>query len=200
MAVQKLTKKGYGQLEINVGIFSRTGNIEAQMPLDPEEFPADELDKVAENGMLFAVDRVNKVLKKATQELAKTHLIGINYSAEHMYDPRLNYSYRNFALHGGEDFLPRIGFMTKGEEFHTNTVCYDTGTFAAETNLIEAFGELDTTPLYAGIASDGSGYWEITKTLPTAGPIAQVVEYATMPDGQHCVVLSIIGFGEVASA
>lgn len=139
--------------------------------------------------MLFAIDSVKRELKKATLSLSDDEVIGINYSSEHMYDERKP-GLKNFYLTGGEDFLPRLGYLAVGDKFHTNTICYDTVTYADEEEVEEAVN--GDNPVYAGIASDGSGYWELLATAPAKGPVARVVEYATMPDGQPALKLQVI--------
>lgn len=187
MAITKLAKDGYGQIELNQVAWRRDGRIEAQCKLDTTEFPANG-SAVAENGMLFAIDRVNRKLNKATAALAATQVIGINYSAEHLYDERKQ-GLKDFFL-TSNDFLPRLGYPAVGDKFTTNTVCYDTEAYA---NLAAVKTALTGgTKVYAGIATDGSGYWQLVATAPAAGPVAQVVEVTTMPDGQDAVMLQII--------
>ena len=190
MAIVKLAKKGYGMLELNQVAFRRDGRIEAQCFLDKDEFPMDatEIGEVAENGMLFAIDRVGRLLKKATLALAATQVIGINYSAEKLYDERAPQLRNYFTVQG--EFLPRLGYLDIGDKFHTNTICYDDTTFAAEEDIQDAIES--GTPLYAGIAADGSGYWELSTTVPVEGPVALVIEYSTMPDGQTGLKLQIL--------
>ena len=189
MSIVKLEKDGYGQLELNQVAWRRTGRIEAQCHLDSTEFPADKTS-VAENGMLFAVDNVKRVLKKATEALAATEVIGINYSTEHLYDER-HQGLKDFALTGGENFLPRIGYFEAGDKFTTNTVCYDDATFTSGLETMQEKIE-GATALYAGIASDGSGYWEVKETAPSAGPVARVIAITDMPDGQPALKLQIL--------
>ena len=62
MALQRLVIDGFGQLELNQVAFRRDGRIEAQCALDATDFA----DVPAENGMLLAVDKVNEVIKFAT--------------------------------------------------------------------------------------------------------------------------------------
>ena len=190
MAIVKLAKDGYGQVELNNVAFRRDGRIEAQAKLDATEFPvgANEIGQVAENGMLFAIDNTKRELKKATTELANTHVIGFNYSSEHMYDERKP-GLKNFYLSNGE-FLPRLGLLDVGDKFHTNTVCYESDLLADEDAIADALDNGDV--LYAGIASDGSGYWEISDQAAENGPIARVLKYATMPDGQPALKLQVI--------
>ena len=191
MAMKKLTKKGYGQIELNQVAWRRDGRIEAQCRLDDDQFPADATDigKVAENGMLFAIDNVTRTLKKATLELAATEMIGINYSTEHLYSEQKQ-GYKDFFLTGGENFLPRLGYLAAGDKFTLNTACYDDSAFNDEAAIAEAVN--GGTNVFAGIASDGSGYWEIAKTAPTAGPVARVIAFTDMPDGQPAVKLQVI--------
>lgn len=188
MSIVKLEKDGYGQIELNQVTFRRDGRIEAQCALDSSEFPADGTS-VAENGMLFAIDNVKRVLKKATSTLAANQVIGLNYSAEHLYDER-HQGLKDFYLTGGENFLPRLGILTVGDKFTTNTICYDTDNYSDLDAVQDALE--GSTPVFAGIASDGSGYWELVKSAPSAGPVAVVTEVTTMPDGQPAMKLQVI--------
>lgn len=182
MAIVKLTKNGYAQIELNQVAWRRDGRIEAQCRLA-------EKDMIAENGMLFAIDNVNRTLKNATLALAETENIGINYSSEHLYDERKQ-GLKDFALTGGEDFLPRLGLMAAGDKFTTNAVCYDNGAFADEKAIRDALAA--GTPVFAGIASDGSGYWELALTAPAAGPVARVREMTMMPDCENAGVALVV--------
>lgn len=186
MAIVKLAKDGYGQLELNNAAFRRDGRIEAQCALDTTDFPTNG-SVVAENGMLLAIDNVTRTAKKATAALAATRLIGINYSAEHLYDDA-HKGLKDFYL-TSNDFLPRIGLLAVGDKFTTNTICYDSTTYADLDAVATALGK--GTPVYAGIATDGSGYWQLVASAPSAGPVAQVVKVYTMPDGQPAVKLQV---------
>ena len=187
MAIVKLAKDGYGQVELNNAAFRRDGRIEAQCKLDTTEFPADG-SAVAENGMLFAVNRVTRTLKKATAALAATQLIGLNYSAEHLYEAA-HRGLKDFAL-TSKDFLPRLGYLAAGDKFTTNTVCYDSATYADLDAVATALS--NGTMIYAGIATDGSGYWQMVGSKPSAGPVGQIIEVTTMPDGQPAVKIQVL--------
>lgn len=189
MAIVKLAKKGYGMLELNQVAFRRDGRIEAQCALDTTEFPAGgtNIGQVAENGMLLAIDKVNNKLNKATTTNAATNVIGLNYSAEKLYDER-SPQLRNFYT-SSDGFLPRLGILAVGDRFHTNTVCYDEATYKDEEAIQTA---VQAGTCFAGIATDGSGYWELVATKPAAGPVAQVVEFGTMPDGQTGLKLYVL--------
>lgn len=174
MAVQRLTIDGYGQLELNQVAFRRDGRIEAQVDL------ANGLAAV-ENGMLLSV---NKATKKVGLPAADgtDKLIALNYTAEHMYDERTP-QLKNFRLLAGE-FRPRLGYLAIGDRFTTNCLAYDdseTG-FTTEANVKTKLAAFATTPVYGGICTNGA--IKVSASKPTYGPVLQVVDYTTMPDGQ----------------
>ena len=165
MALIKLAKEGYGQLELNFAAFRRAGNVEAQCKL------ADGIDYV-ENGMLLAVDRKTRTVGYPTG--ADNELIALNYTTEHMYDEREK-GLKNFKLEKNT-VLPRLGYIGVPDKFTTNTVCYD-GT--AETDLTTfAYGKPCTTEGF-------KGYIELTNTRE--GACVQVLAVTTMPDGQKAI-------------
>ena len=162
MALIKLAKKGYGQLELNFAAFRRNGAIEAQCRM------ADGIDYL-ENGMLLVVDRVNrKVCFPGDAEGP----IALNYTAEHMYDERAN-ALRDFKL-DKNTFCPRMGYIGVADKFTTNTVCYDD---AAEVNTYK-YGKPCATEGF-------KGYIELTNDRE--GAVVEVLEITTMPDGQTAV-------------
>ena len=173
MANKRLTISGYGQIETNNCVFRRTGAIEAQCALDATDFATAK----AENGMLLAVDNLNRTIKFATDASLP---IALNYSTEHIYDERTP-GLKNFAL-GKDDFYPRLGYLTVGDKFTTNCIAYDNSEFAADSNLKTALGNYKTTTLYGGINSDGA--IKVSASAPAAGPKLIVIDgNATMPDG-----------------
>ena len=175
MAFKRLTIDGYGQLELNQVAFRRDGRIEAQCKLDDTDFAS----IPAENGMLLAVDRVNRTVKLPVSAVAAVMPIALNYTAEHMYDERAN-ALKDFKLERGS-FLPRLGYLSVGELFTTNCVGYDDGDFANDAALETALDGIASTPLYGGICD--AGVINIDTTKPSAGPVLKVVEKTTMPDG-----------------
>ena len=173
----KLEKIGYGQLELNQVAFPRTGRIEAQCALGTgfsEEVPA-------ENGMILAIDKVNRTVGFASdnaQTRAK-QIFALNYTSEHMYDDRDLGQLRKFKLVPGT-FYPRLGFLSVGDRFTTNTVKFNT-----------AWESLDPkTGVYMIPGSEG--YWEESSSVTGAKVVAQVVKKTTMPDGQKAVKLLIV--------
>ena len=184
MAVKRFVIDGFGQLELNQVAFPRNGRIEAQCALDAEDFA----DVPAENGMLLAVDRVNRAVKFPTSANAAAMPIALNYSTEHMYDERAN-SLKDFKLERGS-FLPRLGYLSVGELFTSNTICYDDSDFADDDAVIAAAEGLATTAMYGGISDNGA--IKVAKAAPEAGPVLKVVEKTTMPDGQFALKFQVL--------
>ena len=163
MALVKLIKKGYGQLELNFAAFRRYGAIEAKCRMHAD-IP------YLENGMLLAVDRVNNVVCYPTG--AEGEVIGLNYTAEHMYDERTQ-ALKDFKLDNGT-FCPRIGYIGVADKFTTNTVVYEEGTELGDYK----YGKPCT---YEGF----KGYIELTNER--AGAVVEVLEVTDMPDGQPAI-------------
>lgn len=173
MALQRLAIKGYGQLELNQAPFRRSGRVEAQCKI------ADGIDYL-ENGMLLAVDRKAREVRMPTD--GADEVIGLNYTTEHMYDERAR-ALKDFKL-DRDTVLPRIGYVSLGDKWTTNCVCYDNSEFTDEDTFVEAFDDLATTPLY-GVPCE-LGAIKVTATKGT-GFAAEVVKATTMPDGQFAV-------------
>lgn len=164
MALTKLAKKGYGQLELNFAAFRRNGAIEAQCKM------AEGIEYL-ENGMLLAVDRATRTVGYPTG--AEGEVIALNYTTEHMYDERER-GLKNFKLDNGT-FLPRLGYIGTPDKFTTNTVCYDD---AAAIDTYK-YGKPCTTEGF-------EGYIELTNERE--GAYVMVINAnATMPDGQAAV-------------
>lgn len=179
MALKRLVIDGYGQLELNNVAFRRDGRIEAQCALDSTDFAT----IPAENGMLLAVDNVKRVVRLPVE--SETMPLALHYSSEHMYDERKP-GLKNFKLERGS-FLPRLGYLSLGDKFTTNCICYDTSEFNDEETLLTALesATLKTAPVYAVASTTGA--WKLTKTA--SGALARVLAKTTMPDGQVAVKL-----------
>ena len=185
---------GFGQLELNQVSFRRDGRVEAQCALDATDFAS----VPAENGMLLAVDRVNRTVKFPTTANVAKMPVALNYTTEHMYDERAN-ALKDFKLEIGS-FYPRLGFLSVGELFTTNCVGYDdtewtaTGSGAtaktANQNFMEACAAVGTTPLYGGVSDAGA--IAVSATKPSAGPVLKVVEATTMPDGTFGIKFQVL--------
>jgi len=183
MATKTYVIDGYGQIELNNCAFRRDGRIEAQCALDATDFAS----VPAENGMLLAIDNVTRTV--AFPEAAGTLPIGLNYSAEHIYDERTP-GLKNFKLERGE-FYPRLGLLAVGDKFTTNCLSYDDGDFANDAALETALGAISTTPVYGGICPD-TGRIKLQDSAPSAGPVLKVIKFTTMPDGQPAVKLQVL--------
>ena len=181
MSLKRYTIDGYGQIELNNVAFRRDGRIEAQCKLDATDFAS----VPAENGMLLAVDNVNRVVKFATDASLP---IALHYSAEHIYN-QFTPGLKNFSLDRGT-FLPRLGYLSVGDKFTTNTVCYDTGVYADDEALDTALESIGSTPMYGGFTSEGA--IQVTAVKPVSGPVLKVVQVTTMPDGQFGLKFQVI--------
>lgn len=181
MAFKRFVIDGYGQLELNQVAFPRDGRVEAQCALDAEDFAS----VPAENGMLLAVDRVNRAVKFATEENVETMPVALNYTTEHMYDERAN-ALKDFKLERGT-FYPRLGFLSVGELFTSNCMGYDAD-FADDDAVKEV--DLTTTAVYGGVSDEGAIL--LAKSAPSFGPVLKVVEKTTMPDGQFAFKFQVL--------
>ena len=179
----KLSKDGYGQVELNNVAFRRDGRIEAQCALDTNAFGS---DAVCENGMIL---RVKKAEHKITfcDASAANQLYALNYSAEHMYDERKP-GLKNFKLvsaAAGEDFLPRVGYLAVGDLWTTNTV--DLGSYASAAAVAAA---MTNGEVFASAGTDG--YATLASAAPANGLVMQVIKKTTMPDGQDAFQLQVL--------
>jgi hypothetical protein len=165
----KLEKVGYGQLELNQVAFRRDGRIEAQCKL------AENIAYI-ENGMLLAVNNMNRTVDYVKS--GNVHPIALHYSSEHMYDERAN-ALNDFKLEAGS-YLPRLGYLSAGDKYSTNTVAYDNTKWTSEDAFWAVLG---TKPLYAHVGTDG--YHLVDETATDA--IAMAVAATTMPDGQRAI-------------
>ena len=180
----RLSKTGYGQIELNNVAFRRDGRIEAQCALDTAAFGSDD---VCENGMIL---RVNKPAHKIgfCDASAANQLYALNYTTEHMYDERKP-GLKNFKLvsaAAGEDFYPRVGYLAAGDLWTTNTV--DLGTYASVADVAGALAS--GIAVYAAAGTDG--YATLASAAPASGLVMQVVKKTTMPDGQDAFQLQVL--------
>lgn len=177
MAIVRLPHEGFGQIELNNVAWRRDGRIEAQCALSTE------FDAIgyAENGMLLAVDNVNRLIKLPTDNLP----LAIVYSSEHMYDERAN-GLKDFVNKVGS-FYPRLGYPAVGDKFTTNCVSYDNSDF---TDFAAIKTAIASGSVYGGKSADGSILLDNTK--PAAGPVFLAVAATTMPDGQSAIKFQVL--------
>lgn len=183
MAAKRLVIDGFAQLELNNVAFRRDGRVEAQCSLDETDFEG----KVAENGMILAIDNTSRTIKLPHDGAV---LYGLNYSAEHLYEDA-KIGLKNFKL-GVGDVLPRLGLLDNGDKFTTNCISYDSAVdtdWSDDEDVKEALVEMEN-PIYGGISGDGSIL--ISETKPTEGPVLLATKATTMPDGQFGVKFQVI--------
>lgn len=183
----KLTKDGYGQVELNHVAFRRDGRVEAQSKLDETDFA----NMPAENGMLLVVDFSERRAKLPTTALLDANMpVALHYSTEKLYDQRAP-QLKNFKVELG-DTMPRLGYLSVGDKITTNTVTLDFATEEAGVEALEGFAD---TPVYGGVVEGHDGYTVLaaaTTNFHENGPLFKVVEYTTMPDGQPAVKLQVL--------
>ena len=175
MALKKLAKNGYGQLELNFAAFRRNGAIEAQCKLDQtKDKDGAYIMPYIENGMLLAVDRATRTVKYPTGDA--NEVIALNYTTEHMYDERAK-ALKDFKL-DNNSFLPRLGYIGVADKFTTNTVCYDADTYTTDEAALAA--------AKYGVPCE-NGYIKLVAERPENGFAVQVIAVTDMPDGQVAV-------------
>lgn len=187
MSVVKYTIDGYGQLELNNVAFRRDGRIEAQCALSTNDFSD---TAPCENGMIVAVDKANALIKKPAANDNLPH--ALVYTAEHMYDERKQ-GLKDFALAPSDGLYPRVGYLSVGETFTTNTFAYESSAYANATALASALASCKTTPVFG--VEDSSARICLVSSVPTTytGVKYKVVADTTMPDGQKAVKLQVLG-------
>lgn len=173
MALKRFVIEGYGQLEINNCAFRRDGRIEAQCKVNATNFS----NQPVENGMILAVDNVARQVSLATDD---TYPLALVYTAEHMYDERTP-GLKNFKTEALNDFYPRLGYLSVGDKYTTNCLCYDDAEFSNDEALASALASYASTPVYGTVSSIGAQM--VTASAPSTGLKLRVVKNWTMPDG-----------------
>lgn len=184
MALKRMVIEGYGQVELNQVAFRRDGRVEAQCALDTTDFAS----MPAENGMLLAVDNINRTVKLPVDASLPIALV---YSSEHIYDERTP-GLKNFK-NELDGLYPRLGYPAVGDKFITNCIAYDDSEFSNEDALEEAVSNIGVTKLYGGYSSLGA--IKVSKTKPVDGPVLMVINgpgAGSMPDGQYGIKFQVI--------
>jgi hypothetical protein len=223
----KFDRQGFGQFEPNQVWFTRNGAIEAQCKLDPEVFTSDiktmgcacnasDGKIYGEVGQFLAVDKApltglgngNGI---ATVPTAKTDAkglpVGVNYSTEKIYN-QFTPGRRNYYM-TANDFNPRIGFLSVGERFTTNTVLINTAadTFTPATvsdgDIVAASRETwaniknalkDGAVIYAVLTDESEGQLVLGEDVANAlgGIYTRVVKAYTNADGTLSFMFQVI--------
>lgn len=192
MALQRYTIPNgkYAVVELNNVAFRRDGRIEAQCALNTTDFGT-ATHQVCENGSVVTVDNVTRTLRLPKEG---DTLMGLVYSAEHMYDERTP-ALGDFA-NTVEGFYPRVGYWSRGDKFTTDCIAYDTTDFANDTALRSACAPtaLASAPVYAKpCVTTGAcqGAWELSDS--SSGAVGIVTgRYNTVPNGDFGVQIQIL--------
>lgn len=201
MAIVTPTIKGYPVLEANVLKARRTGRIWSQYELDETSFSTGK----AFNGMILAVDDVNKCVKfpsvNASATTGEDDVYALHFSVEAEYEHKGLNTFAvarekvdnepNISVH-----YPRMFELSVGDVLTTNCVKLDgthvTAVEGATTNtsLEYMVNGTTTTPVYGGI--DTSGYIMLDTVKPKVGPVMKVVAQNTLPNGEWAVKLAVV--------
>lgn len=175
MAATQISRKGFGQVELNHVSGIVKGEIYAQLP-------AKSTFKILEQGRFMKYDM-------ATGEV---NLTGegewlLVYNEEHFYDERHTY-HKDFALQADEftdgKIYPRLIKTDVNDILTTNTFGENTSRTATVTGVALDQGDYVKVDTATGYLTSGDGR---TDTAPVM--TWQVVKVYTMPDGQPGVKL-----------
>jgi len=171
----------YAVLEPNFLAARRTGQVRAQLPLDPTDFA----EIPAENGMFLAYDMANGVVRFADADGTEAGLM-LHFSVEKEYDnirPGLNTHavWRQVANeHPGSPY-PRLFQPHVGDTFTTDAVKTNAGTrTAAET--VTDFNALTIGHIYK-VGTDGFIDAVAGNTGTFTGVRVKLIAKTTLPDG-----------------
>ena len=197
MAIVTPTIKGYPVLEANVLKARRTGRIWSQYELDETSFSTGK----AYNGMILAVDDVNKCVKLPVATTTADEVYALHFSVEAEYEHKGLNTFAvarekvdnepNVSVH-----YPRMFELSVGDVITTNCVKLDgthvtaiEGTTTA-TSVEYMVNGTTTTTVYGGVNT--SGYIMLDTVKPTVGPVMKVVEQNTLPNGEWAVKLAVV--------
>ena len=190
------TINGYPVLEANVLKARRTGRIWSQYELDEASFSTGK----AFNGMILAIDDVNKCIKFPTASSTADEVYALHFSVEAEYEHKGLNTFAvarekvdnepNVSVH-----YPRMFELSVGDVLTTNCVKLD-GTHVTaisgttDTSVESIVSSTTGSVVYGGI--DTSGYIMLDTVKPVAGPVMKVVEQNTLPNGDWAVKLAVV--------
>lgn len=189
------TINGYPVLEANVLKARRTGRIWSQYELDEASFSTGK----AFNGMILAVDDVNKCVKLPEATTTADEVYALHFSVEAEYEHKGLNTFAvarekvdnepNVSVH-----YPRMFELSVGDVLTTNCVQLDgSNVTAVTTDAATSVAKIvsgTTSTVYGGV--DPSGYIKLDTTKPTVGPVMKVVEQNTLPNGDWAVKLAVV--------
>jgi len=200
MAIVTPTIKGYPVLEANVLKARHTGRIWSQYELDETSFSTGK----AFNGMILAIDDVNKCVKfpsvNASATTGADDVYALHFSVEAEYEHKGLNTFAvarekvdnepNVSVH-----YPRMFELSVGDVLTTNCVKLD-GTHVTaisgttDTSVESIVSSTTGSVVYGGI--DTSGYIMLDTVKPVAGPVMKVVAQNTLPNGEWAVKLAVV--------
>ena len=189
------TINGYPVLEANVLKARRTGRIWSQYELDEASFSTGK----AFNGMILAVDDVNKCVKLPVASTTADEVYALHFSVEAEYEHKGLNTFAvarekvdnepNVSVH-----YPRMFELSVGDVITTNCVQLDGSTVTAVTTdaatSVAKIVSGTTSTVYGGV--DPSGYIKLATNKPAVGPVMKVVEQNTLPNGDWAVKLAVV--------
>jgi len=159
----------------------RTGKMKAQYSLNATDFAT----KKAENGMLLVVDNFAKEVKLPTDHSTT----GIYVLASEIKD----YEGKGEASYAVDidGFKPRMLALEVDDEYETNCVEWDDGTYATFALLVAAIG---VAAVYG--ETNASGNVRIVATA-TAGATTELkaIEQVTLPNGELGIKFAVNAIG-----
>lgn len=173
MALVKLAKEGYGQLERNR---FQNHNIEAQCELDATAFA-----NGAEVGSIVAVDKPAGKIKLTGE------VYGLLSNAEVLYNP-MEMGLKNYHVEPGK--MAVVNFLEVGNTFTTNTVEYEGTSYA--NGMVDIKAALANGTAIYGAQDSTNGYIALDASKASAGVVLQVVRASTMPDGQDALKFIVL--------
>ena len=175
MATSKYTINGYGVIDMTHVASRKTGQIEAQLPLNSTDF----LTVPAENGMLLKVNRAD----------GSVDLPGLSDGGLYLHaSEEKNYTVdalglSNFSMLYQAKLYPRMYLLQPGDTFITNCVAYNTTSYA-DADAVDTAVALYATTDVLGIPSI-TGQIALAKVADIGTPkcLLRVIDVTTLPNG-----------------
>lgn len=184
MATANYAITGKSVVELTHVASRKTGQIEAQLPLNSTDF----LTTPAENGMLLKVNRADGVVE--LPDAVTDGGLYLHYSAEKNYDPA-NQGLNKFSLLYSATLYPRMYLIQTGDTFITNAIAYDTTSYADEAAVLTAVGLLATTDVYGIPTVNGRITLAKAAQLASAKTQLRVIKSTTLPNGDWALEFEV---------
>lgn len=184
MAITKYGISNYGVVELTHVASRKTGQIEAQLPLNATDFAS----VPAENGMLLKVNRADGVVE--LPDAVTDGGLYLHYSEEKNYSVDA-LGLDKFSLLYSATLYPRLYALQPGDTFITNCIAYDTVSYADEDAVDAALVLLATTDVY-GIPGIAGRITLVESTeLASAKTQLRAIAVTTLPNGNWAVEFEV---------